>query len=136
MKDSTVLNNNPILKEIRNKYGEINQRLISESVRILKEEYNIEVGDIVLDRHNNMGVITGVEIFNLHSYLIKSNYEDVTFYVHSQRFNLNGSYNKNYHSLSIYSDLDNVKTIGNISIQKTDKDRRKLYKSLNLNKTV
>ena len=73
MKDSTVLNNNPILKEIRNKYGEINQRLISESVRILKEEYNIEVGDIVLDRHNNMGVITGVEIFNLHSYLIKSN---------------------------------------------------------------
>tara|TARA_Y100000589_G_scaffold174768_1_gene165895 strand:- start:392 stop:802 length:411 start_codon:yes stop_codon:yes gene_type:complete len=136
MKDSTVLNNNPILKEIRNKYGEINQRLISESVRILKEEYNIEVGDIVLDRHNNMGVITGVEIFNLHSYLIKSNYEDVTFYVHSQRFNLNGSYNKNYHSLSLYSYLDNVKTIGNISIQKTDKDRRKLYKSLNLNKTV
>lgn len=136
MKDSTVLNNNPILKEIRNKYGEINQRLISESIRILKEEYNIEVGDIVLDRHNNMGVITGVEIFNLHSYLIKSNYEDVTFYVHSRRFNLNGSYNKNYHSLSLYSYLENVKTIGNISIQKTDKDRRKLYKSLNLNKTV
>ena len=44
MKDSTVLNNNPILKEIKNKYGEINQRLISESIRILKEEYSIEVG--------------------------------------------------------------------------------------------
>ena len=136
MKHSTVLNDNPILKEIRNNYGSIEQRLINESIRILKEEYSIEVGDIVLDKHNNMGVITGVEIFNLPNYLINNNYEDVMFYVHSQRFNLNGSYNKNYHSLSIYSDLDNVKTIGNISIQKTDKDRRKLYKSLNLNKTV
>lgn len=136
MKHSTVLNDNPILKEIKNKYGEIEQRLINESIRILKEEYSIEVGDIVLDKHNNMGVITGVEIFNLTNYLINNNYEDVMFYVHSRRFNLNGSYNKNYHSLSIYSDLDNVKTIGNISIQKTDKDRRKLYKSLNLNKTV
>tara|TARA_B100001769_G_C22103924_1_gene596238 strand:+ start:99 stop:500 length:402 start_codon:yes stop_codon:yes gene_type:complete len=132
MKDSTVLNDNPILKEIKNKYGEINERLINESIRILKEEYSIEVGDIVLDKHNNMGVITGVEIFNLPKYLINSNYEDVMFYVHSQRFNLNGSYNKNYHSLSIYSDLENVKTIGNISLHKTDKDRRKLYKSLNL----
>lgn len=136
MKHSTVLNDNPILKEIKNKYGEIEQRLINESIRILKEEYSIEVGDIVLDKHNNMGVITGVEIFNLTNYLINNNYEDVMFYIHSRRFNLNGSYNKNYHSLSIYSDLDNVKTIGNISIQKTDKDRRKLYKSLNLNKTV
>ena len=132
MKHSTVLNDNPILKEIKNKYGEINERLINESIRILKEEYSIEVGDIVLDKHNNMGVITGVEIFNLPKYLINSNYEDVMFYVHSQRFNLNGSYNKNYHSLSIYSDLENVKTIGNISLHKTDKDRRKLYKSLNL----
>ena len=132
MKDSTVLNNNPILKEIKNKYGEINQRLISESIRILKEEYSIEVGDIVLDKYNNMGVITGVEIFNLHSYLIKSNYEDVTFHVHSQRFNMNGSYNKNYLSLNIYSDLNNVKTVGNISTHKSDKDRRKLYKSLSL----
>jgi len=136
MKHSTVLNDNPILKEIRNNYGRIEQRLINESIRILKEEYNIEVGDIVLDKYNNMGVITGVEIGGLHNYLFKDNYEDVVFWVNSRRFNLNGSYNKNYHSLSIYSDLDNVKTIGNISIQKTDKDRRKLYKSLNLNKTV
>ncbi len=136
MKHSTVLNDNPILKEIKNKYGEIEQRLINESIRILKEEYSIEVGDIVLDKDNNMGVITGVEIFNLTNYLINNNYEDVMFYVHSRRFNLNGSYNKNYHSLNIYSDLGNVKSIGNISIQKTDKDRRKLYKSLNLNKTI
>ena len=136
MNHSTVLNDNPILKEIRNNYGRIEQRLISESIRILKEEYSIEVGDIVLDKYNNMGVITGVEIGGLQNYLFKDNYEDVVFWVNSRRFNLNGSYNKNYHSLSIYSDLDNVKTIGNISIQKTDKDRRKLYKSLNLNKTV
>lgn len=132
MEDSTVLNNNPILKEIKNKYGEIEQRLINESIRILKEEYSIEVGDIVLDKDNNMGVITGVEIFNLPNYLINNNYEDVMFNVQSQRLNLNGSYNKNYHSLNIYSDLYNVKTIGNISVQKTDKDRRKLYKSLSL----
>ena len=132
MEDSTVLNNNPILKEIKNKYGEIEQRLINESIRILKEQYSIEVGDIVLDKDNNMGVITGVEIFNLPNYLINNNYEDVMFNVQSQRLNLNGSYNKNYHSLNIYSDLDNVKTIGNISIQKTDKDRRKLYKSISL----
>ena len=132
MKHSTVLNDNPILKEIKNKYGEIEQRLINESIRILKEEYSIEVGDIVLDKDNNMGVITGVEIFNLPNYLINSNYEDVMFNVQSQRFNLSGSYNKNYHSLNIYSDLYNVKTIGNISVHKTDKDRRKLYKSISL----
>ena len=136
MKHSTVLNDNPILKEIRNNYGIIEQRLISESIRILKEEYSIEVGDIVLDNHNNMGVITGVEIVGLHNYLFKDNYEDVLFWVNARRFNLSGSYNKLNSRLHIYSDLDNIKIIGNISIQKTDKDRRKLYKSLNLNKTV
>ena len=132
MKHPTVLNDNPILKEIRNKYGRIEQRLISESIRILKEEYSIEVGDIVLDNHNNMGVITGVEIGGLHNYLFKDNYEDVLFWVNARRFNLSGSYNKLNSRLYIYSDLDNIKIIGNISIQKTDKDRRKLYKSLKI----
>ena len=132
MKHPTVLNDTPILKEIRNKYGRIEQRLISESIRILKEEYSIEVGDIVLDNHNNMGVITGVEILGLHDYLFKDNYEDVLFWVNARRFNLSGSYNKLNSRLYIYSDLDNIKIIGNISIQKTDKDRRKLYKSLKI----
>ena len=45
MKHSTVLNDNPILKEIKNKYGEIEQRLIKKfCIRILKEEYSIKVG--------------------------------------------------------------------------------------------
>ena len=137
MYKSHILNDNKILKNIRENYGRINERLVSESIRILNDDYNIKVGDIVVDKYNYIGMVTGAEVDGLENYLIYNSYKQVLFRVHTLKFNLNGSFNKNNHSLHIYSDIsDKVKVVGNISEYKTDKDRMKLFKSLNLKRLL
>lgn len=125
------LDNNEVLVNIREKYGWIEDRLYRESIRILNEEYNIKVGDIVIDRFDNMSVINGVEVFGLHDYLFRPYKKGVGFRIHSHRFNKNGTFKKNYYASSIWSEnIESIKVVGNISEYKTPKDRVKLYKSL------
>lgn len=136
MNKKNILNHNEVLINIRDNYGRIEERLRRESVRILNDEYNIKVGDIVLDRNSNMGVITGVWIYGLHDYIIFDEVrKDVGFHIYTHRINSSdGGYSKTRQRLDIWGDIDTIKVVGNIVEHNTNKERKKLYDSLNIKK--
>jgi hypothetical protein len=136
MDKKNILNHNEVLINIRDNYGRIEERLRRESVRILNDEYNIKVGDIVLDRNNNMGVITGVWIYGLHDYIIFDEVrKDVGVHIYTHRINSsNGGYSKTRQRLDIWGDIDTIKVVGNVKDYNTNKERKKLYDSLNIKK--
>ena len=133
---SNILNNNKVLKNIRDNYGRIEERLRRESVRILNDEYNIKIGDIILDRKGDMGIITGLWIYGLHDYMFFDNVrEDVGFHIYTHRINSsNGGYSKTKQRLDIWGDIDTIKVVGNVADYNTDKERKKLYDSLKIKK--
>ncbi len=131
------LNHNKVLINIRNNYGIIEERLKRESLRILKDEYNINVGDIILDQFNDMGVITGVSIYGLHDHILYYGLkEDVIFSIDTHRINhSNGKFSRNRHELNVYGmDYSKLKVVGNIVEHNTNYLRMKLYNSLNIKK--
>jgi len=132
------LNHNKVLINIRNNYGIIEERLKRESLRILKDEYNINVGDIILDQFNNMGTITGVSIYGLHDHILYYGLkEDVTFSIDTHKINhSSGKFSKRGNrELSVYGmDYSKLKVVGNIVEHNTNYLRMKLYNSLNIKK--
>jgi len=134
---SNILNNTEVLKNITDKYGRIEERLKRESLHILKDEYNINVGDIIVDQFNNMGVITGVSIYGLNDHILYYGLrEDVIFVLDTHNINhSNGKFSKNRHGLSVYDmDYSKLKVVGNIEEHNTNYSRMKLYNSLKIKK--